>query len=311
MSRLPTRLARRSAFGILDRLMAPRLGVVATPVRPRAQSEQRSIEQLREQYLVERELAGQLRRATPEERGHLYAEAYNELFSRIPHHPMLAEKSEPTRATSRHKSQIAFIKSFIRPDSTFLEIGAGDCAVSLAIAKRARAVYAVDVSEVITDNVQRPDNFTLMITDGRSLPLPVGSVDVVFSDQLMEHLHPDDGYDQLKEIVGLLKPNGVYICFTPNRLNGPHDISKYFDTVATGFHMKEYTVGELAGLFKRAGFQRVTPYAVVSSRYIKLPLAIVTVAERFLDLLPNTTGRRLADLAPFRKLLGIRLVGVK
>jgi SAM-dependent methyltransferase len=311
MSRLPTRLARRSAFGFRDLLMAPQLGVVARPVRPQAPSERRSIEQLREQYLVERELADRVRQATPEERGHLYAEAYNELFSRIPHHPMLAEKSEPTRATSRHKSQIAFIMSFIRPDSTFLEIGAGDCAVSLEIAKRARTVYAVDVSEVITGNVQRPDNFTLMITDGRSLPLSAGSVDVVLSDQLMEHLHPDDGYDQLKEIVGLLKPNGAYTCFTPNRLNGPHDISKYFDTAATGFHMKEYTSGELAGLFKRAGFRRVTPYAVVSGRYIKLPLALVTLAERFLSLLPSQPGRKLADLAPFRKLLGIRLVGVK
>ena len=70
----------------------------------------------------------------------------------------------------------------------------------------------------------------------------------------MEHLHPDDAVDQLKNIYNALVNGGKYICITPNRLTGPHDISKYFDNVATGFHLKEYTVTELSGLFREVGF---------------------------------------------------------
>ena len=36
-----------------------------------------------------------------------------------------------------------------------------------------------------------------------------------------------------------------FICLTPHRSTGPHDMSKYFGDVATGFHLKEYTNKEL------------------------------------------------------------------
>lgn len=61
----------------------------------------------------------------------------------------------------------------------------------------------------------------------------------------MEHLHPDDAYEQLQEIYNALIPGGIYICITPNRLSGPHDVSQYFDSIATGFHPKEYTTVEM------------------------------------------------------------------
>ena len=79
-------------------------------------------------------------------------------------------------------------------------------------------------------------------------------------DQLMEHLHPDDALDQLQNIFTALTSAGVYLCITPNRLNGPHDISMYFDEVATGFHLHEYTITELSDLFKKVGFSKVRVY---------------------------------------------------
>ena len=39
----------------------------------------------------------------------------------------------------------------------------------------------------------------------------------------------------LANLYRALKPGAVYVCITPNRLSGPHDISLYFDSVATGF----------------------------------------------------------------------------
>ena len=44
---------------------------------------------LREHYLIERELADRLRSAPRSERGALYSELYDELFRRVPYHPML------------------------------------------------------------------------------------------------------------------------------------------------------------------------------------------------------------------------------
>ena len=54
-------------------------------------------------------------------------------------------------------------------------------------------------------------NLDIVITDGVSLPVEPGSVDVAYSDQLMEHLHPDDAVAQLENVVRAIRPGGVYI----------------------------------------------------------------------------------------------------
>ena len=84
--------------------------------------------------------------------------------------------------------------------------------------------------------------------------MDTNTINVVYSHQVIEHLHPDDAVTHLQEVYRVLSPGGAYICATPNRLNGPHDISKYFDREATGFHLKEYTTTELYGLFRQEGF---------------------------------------------------------
>ena len=78
-------------------------------------------------------------------------------------------------------------------------------------------------------------------------------MDLVFSNQLMEHLHPDDAEAELQSIFTALKPAGYYVCITPNRLTGPHDISRDFEESATGLHLKEYSTSELDSLFRRTG----------------------------------------------------------
>lgn len=93
--------------------------------------------------------------------------------------------------------------------------------------------------------------------DAIELDFPAGSFDVAFSSQLIEHLHPDDVELHFASIYRVLKENGVYAFDTPNRLSGPHDVSKYFDDVATGFHLKEWTYRELANGLKKAGFRKL------------------------------------------------------
>ena len=134
---------------------------------------------------------------------------------------------------------------------------------------------------------------------------------LAYSNQLMEHLHPDDALIQLRNVWLALVPGGQYVCVTPNRLNGPHDISKYFDRVPTGFHLKEYTVTELARLMRATGFSHVASYAHVRRKTVKVPLRAVVSLETVLQLLPHAVRLKIASSRPCRWVLGIRLVGRK
>jgi SAM-dependent methyltransferase len=172
-------------------------------------------------------------------------------------------------------------------------------------------VYAVDVSQEITKNTKPPENFELIISNGCNIPVEENSVSIAYSNQLMEHLHPEDAYEQLKDLYLCLKPGGSYICITPNRMAGPHDISKYFDPVATGFHLKEYTNQELYDLFLKAGFSKITTYVGGKGIYFKFPRIFVLICENILDKLPPKLRYKSGNFLPIRALLGVILVAQK
>jgi SAM-dependent methyltransferase len=291
-------------------LVAPR-GAGAQRLRiPLARGETRSEAQLREHYEIERELADRLRSATRAERRRLYPIVYDELFRRVPHHPMLCRCD----ASSRDKGMavdLAFLRPFLRPHTVFMEIGAGDCALSCKVASMVKQVYAVEVSEEIARGGARPENFRLVISDGCSIPAPDGGVDVAFSDQLMEHLHPDDAQEQLRNIHRSLAPGGAYVCFTPNALYGPCDISGYFDETASGFHLREYTSRELRALFSDVGFSRVRFYAGARRWFVPIAAWVPRTLESALGALPYAARKRLADTKPLRAVLGLRVVAFK
>lgn len=251
-----------------------------------------------------------LRGATKAERGKLYSSAYDELFRRVTHHSQLTNKVSPAQRARRISLQIALLRPWLTPQTTFLEVGAGDCALSLALAEKLAHVYAIDVSEAITQTT-RPENFTLVLSDGTAIPVPEGRITVAYSNQLMEHLHPDDALDQLANIYRALAPGGVYICVTPNRLTGPHDISRYFDTVATGFHLKEYTCTELIAMFRHVGFRTVHQCFRKGSTYVRVPGPVARCAERTIERLPPTLQKRASTTSLVRGLLQIRLIARK
>lgn len=265
------------------------------------------MDRLRAHYLVERELADRLRMSASHERGRLYGEVYDELFRRVPDHPQLT--NGPAVREGDMRWQLRLLGRFLESGMSFLEVGAGDCRLSLAMAPRAQRVVALDVSEEIASAVRRPDNFELVISDGRRVPLPDSSVDLAYSNQLMEHLHPDDVEGQLRELVRVLRPGGRYVCVTPHRYSGPHDISAFFGCEPTGFHLKEYTVGGLRAAFLGAGFTRMDVVINARLRHFVVPAVTATGLERTLDRLPAGV-RRKAARSPLRMILGSRVVGV-
>jgi len=244
----------------------------------------------------------------------MYGTVYDELYRRIDDHPLLARKSLTEGEIANSKAittQLGFLKPFLTKDTVFLEVGAGSCLLSFEVAKLVRHVFAVDVSQEMTRRSSCPGNFELLWFDGCRVPANAKEVNVAYSHQVMEHVHPDDAMDQLRSIYECLRPGGVYVCIVPNRLNGPHDISQYFDQVATGFHMKEYTTGELRRLFNSVGFSRVASYIGARGQYVRVPQTGLRIVESFLSPLPYRFRSRIGRGLPVRLLLEIRMVGWK
>jgi SAM-dependent methyltransferase len=208
--------------------------------------------------------------------------------------------------------RMRLLRSYLRPELRFLELGPGDCRLSFEVAKSVRRVYAIDVSAEITRHLAYPKNFDLIISNGCNVPVPEASIDVAYSNQLMEHLHPDDAIEQLRNVYRALVPGGVYICITPNRLSGPHDISKYFDEVATGLHLKEYTLGELDEFLHKVGFRKTQAYISGKGIYIRCSCSFIRLCERAVGALPPSLRKWIAASMILRPLLTtLTVVGIK
>lgn len=272
----------------------------------------RSPDQIRHHYEVETELAARLKEASRVQRLTLYNEVYSELHRRVPG----IHREEGLRgAEARAKSVtnlVEFLTPLLRNRRTFMELGPGDLKLSIAIAPLVAQVVAVDVTAEEAKRAALPRNVTFLLSDGINIDIDEGSVDFAFSDQVMEHLHPEDAEAQVRSIHRALTRDGVYVCITPNRLYGPHDISQYFDTVARGLHLKEYTVSEVAALFRSCGFRRVEAHTVLENNQRRqVPLPLVQATEWSLDRLPKKISRGLACSNGLRWLLRSRIVGFK
>ncbi|HYD49958.1 MAG TPA: class I SAM-dependent methyltransferase [Terriglobales bacterium] len=261
--------------------------------------------QIREHYLVEKELASRLRNSTRQERPALYSAMYEELFRRVPHHPRIVHKIHPDQRRKAIGWQMSLVRSYLHKNATFVELGPGDCAFSFHVSPEVARVYGVDVSGDLIKADEKPSNFQLVLSDGCEIPLPDQTADVVFSQELIEHIHPDDLPEHLAHVYRILKPGGTFICIACNRLSGPHDISSYFDSEATGFHLKEYRMRDLVELCRQQGFRRMKTYVGARGRYIRVPLALFLGVEALLEALPF--GRRIARTKLGNALLNLRL----
>ena len=269
----------------------------------------RSSERVAAHYELERKLADRLRAASADDRARVYGEVYDELFRCVEDHPQLSigapQRDREALAESR------FVSRFLDKDSCLMEIGAGDCAFSIRAAPLVHKVIAVDVSQIITSATRDIANLEVVISDGTSLPVEPSSVDVAYSDQLMEHLHPDDALAQLANVVRALKPGGVYICITPNRVTGPHDISRTFDDVATGFHLREYTAPDIRAIFLKSGFGEIRFYAGGRGRYVRMPNSVALSAEAAFERLPRNVRCRTRDWTLAHVIFGLNIVATK
>ena len=281
-------------------------------LRPIPPSEPRGPELLRRHYEIEKELARRLREAPAEDRRRLYAEVYD-AFYRLPDLPV----DDPEGRRRTVELQARALEPYLSPESVFLEVGGGDGALARALAPRVRRVYAVEASAEAAAGVDWPANAELRVADASRLGLDDGTVDLAYSCHFLEHLHPDDAAVHAAEVRRVLIPGGRYVVVTPSRLWGPHDISRYFDREPTGFHLREYTHGDLAELFLGAGFGRVEALAGIGRPLARRALWPCRLAEGVLGRLPFALRRAVMDAVgrfgdePFRPLEQVIVAGVR
>jgi SAM-dependent methyltransferase len=264
---------------------------VLTTLRPnyvaiqRRWKDTRSPERLIAHYELERRLADRLRAASRDERSQLYAEVYSELFHSLPDHP---QKTAVGARSDRIAKQIKLLKPLIGCGDVYLEIGCGDALLPFALSGISRQVLGLDITDALVDFSAAPANFRFVKTDGVEIPLADDFVDLAHSDQLMEHLHIEDAEAQLQEIHRVLRPGGHYVCTTPSAVTGPHDISAFFDEVATGMHMCEYNYRSLRALMLQAGFRTVEFPLVAAGYWLAAPpYRLLHGIERALQRLPG------------------------
>ncbi|MGD9967262.1 MAG: methyltransferase domain-containing protein [Hyphomonadaceae bacterium] len=272
----------------------------------------RAPERIIAHYQLERRLAAILRNASKREReSGVYTHLYDALLGELDDHP---RKRPVTKRGQDQRDryvgrQVRMVLDRVGRDHVFLEIGGGDCEVSLRVSPHVKQTIVVDV----TDELVPPDvaaaNFRFIKVAGVTLPLPDESVDFIYSNQVMEHLHPDDAVEQVRELFRVLKPGGRYLCRTPSRLTGPHDVSCYFDTVAVGTHIKEYTYRELATIFAEAEFTNIC--ALIAPRafdFFVMPRFLAFALEDMFARVPRRWHTRVCRSRAVRALLGVSMV---
>lgn len=273
-----------------------------------ARREKRALERVVAHYELEHSLAQELMNSTREERATLYGAVYDRLFKQLPDHPQWTIDADARARQAA--SQLRIIAPLLNTSMTFLEVGCGDAVLIKKAAPLVRFAIGADVTDRLVDE-HKPDNFKLVLSDGINLPVESGSVDLVLSNHLIEHMHPDDVAPHLSEVHRVLRPGGRYACATPNRLNGPHDISVFFGYEASGFHLQEFDHRLLGGTLKQAGFSDLRAVGLLKGRRYSTPLSVVAALEASLRALPATLRHRAIHIDLLYRLSQVMVLGKK
>ncbi len=147
-----------------------------------------------------------------------------------------------------HEARYRFAAQFVEGKNV------ADCACGSGIGAKmfvdaqAKHVFAYDIDEKsITKAVSKyhSTNLSFDCANVCSLPLPENAIDVVVSLETIEHLPDDTGF--LSEVTRTLKPDGLFICSTPNRtVTNPG--SSFTDKPWNKFHCREYAIDEFVTL---------------------------------------------------------------
>jgi SAM-dependent methyltransferase len=213
-----------------------------------------TIDMVLQHWKLEKDLTQQLLQTTPQNRKKVFYEAYNTLYNTLPWLQKTGSINDvlPEQTYNERWAQLlGDVKG-----KTVYEIGSGNGNLIRFLANKGALCVATEISESRPDK-QPMANLVWHNTDGTNLMEyeQKNHYDLVISDQVIEHLHPDDIYLHFKNVFGILKPGGRYVFYTPHYYIGPGDVSRIFGCIiAEGMHLKEYKYTEIYKVLKSTGF---------------------------------------------------------
>ena len=140
---------------------------------------------------------------------------------------------------NEHLCRYRFAQQLVE-DKVVLDVGSGVGYGSKILAEKAGSVLALDVAvEAIRYAGERyaGENIELVVGDCHQLPLASDSMDVVVSFELIEHLQAQQAH--LLEVSRVLKPDGLTVISTPNRIFYSQESNQ-----ANPFHTHEFDFQE-------------------------------------------------------------------
>jgi SAM-dependent methyltransferase len=117
----------------------------------------------------------------------------------------------PTHLQRLRRADLDFVLPWFKPHERVLELGAGSGYQASLLAKRGYEVTALDIA---TRPRGQETYFPVQDYDGRAIPLPDTSVDVVFSSHVLEHVSPLPPL--LAETRRVMRPDAVAIHILPS-----------------------------------------------------------------------------------------------
>lgn len=214
---------------------------------------------------------------------------YKTVYEKV--HPYYGEADELSRKRNlEHKKKTVKLFSEILEGKSILDVGCGDGSFLINVSNSLgnSRLVGIDISSsVIPSNI---NNIDFINKDIINFDLDE-QFDIVFSDNVLEHIAYLDLSDHLSSIKKALKSNGTLIIIMPNRLFGPCDVTRIIDYTysnkipAMGTHLNESTYTEMISILKGKGFRKIQAILPVSLIISRIPSIIVN--SGFMTLFEN------------------------
>ncbi len=246
---------------------------------------------------LEGELTDLLLRSAPEARASLFEQAYGRLYRELP----WLNAAEPPAADA---ADLQAWSRLVGRGHRILEIGSGHGFLIRHLARQGNECFASEVTDQRGEKPESSEEGVRWIqADAVHLSRTVApeSVDVVISDQVFEHLHPDDHARHLQEIRAVLAPGGRYILRAPHRSAGPADVSSVFGFDRAVFmHLCEPDHLSIHALARDAGFRDIA--AVFNRKGVTFASKTFLRYQMSIDAAERKLIRRQTTRRHFRKL---------
>lgn len=255
-------------------------------------------ERLVRAFEIEREFHGRiLAEPDPEERRRLYRQVYETV------HALYGSDCGASSTASAGKDR--FVRLFRREleGRSILDVGCGEGHFLLSVKRLLRhgSLAGIDTSAAVLPK----DVGGIRFVHGDIIDFDLGErFDIVFSDNVLEHLAPQDVPAHLDSVRRALEPGGTFIVLTPSRLFGPCDVTRIIDYTYTGrvraqgTHLMETSYTELVDRLAAHGFRDFSTVLPIPKlkfilSWMRVPLAPLRFVERHPALLGLIHGVRL------------------